>query len=381
MKLNKHFNKIGVKVALIIIGLLAGLFVLLNFLAVDRGERAFHDVYRIIVDRGGVPAYDAPLIGPFNDQGFPGRPFNGQQEMTPPEHFKNKFQLSLLLIGLIALLGAVGIAFLISKIITRPLNKLGTGLKKLRASHYKLRLDENNSEEFNTLIKEFNGLAAELERAEELRKNLISDTSHELKTPLASLVAQLEGIEDGVLTFDQERVKLLREQVVRLYELTEGLQDYASLRSHFIKPQFKNLRLKEVLDKIMEQFKDQLADKKITVRVNISDDYALTADPSLLTRVFTNLLDNAIRYSQAKNITIAATKEQITIADDGVGIPEQHLQDIFERFFRLEKSRNRKTGGLGLGLAIIREIIESHGWKIHARIPENNQGVEFVIDL
>ncbi|MDD5567154.1 MAG: ATP-binding protein, partial [Patescibacteria group bacterium] len=331
--------------------------------------------------RGGVPAYDEPLIGPFNDQDFPFRPYSDQRELTPPEHFKNKFQLSLLLIGLIALLGAVGIAFLISKIITRPLNKLGTGLKKLRASHYKLRLEENNSEEFNTLIKEFNGLAAELERAEELRKNLISDTSHELKTPLASLVAQLEGIEDGVLTLDQERVKLLREQVARLYELTEGLQDYASLRSHFIKPQFKNLRLKEVLDKTMEQFKDRLADKKIAVRVNMSDDYALTADPSLLTRVFTNLLDNAIRYSQAKNIMIAATKEQITVADDGVGIPEQHLQDVFERFFRLEKSRNRKTGGLGLGLAIIREIIESHGWKIHARIPENNQGVEFVIDL
>jgi signal transduction histidine kinase len=322
-----------------------------------------------------------PFIAPAPRDNFQFGFLVPEREMTPPQHFKTRFQSSMILIGLAALLGAVGIGFLIARIVSRPLNKLGTGMKKLRQSHYKFQLEENDSEEFNALIKEFNSLASELNRVEELRKNLISDTSHELRTPLSSLMAQLEGMEDGVIALDKERIKLLREQVDRLSELTEELQDYASLRSQSIKPQLKNFHLKEIINKITEQFKISLAEKKMAVHLNFADDYRLTADEKLIERAFTNLFDNAIRYSKAENININANQEQIIFTDDGVGIPEAHLSDIFERFFRLEKSRSRQTGGLGLGLSIVREIIEAHGWKIKARIPENKKGVEFVIEL
>ena len=382
MKLSKHFNKISIKVALVIIILTVGLFVLIDFLVINRGERTFNDVYRIMADRGALwPDDNLPFMAPPPSRDFPFRVLVPNREMTPSQHFKTRFQVSLILIGIAALLGAVGIGWLTSRIVTRPLKKLGAGMKKLRESHYHLRLEENESEEFNVLIREFNSLAAELQRVEELRKNLISDTSHELRTPLASLTAQLEGIDDGVLTLDKERVKLLRTEVNRLSEMTDGLQDYAHLRSQVIKPERQNIKLKEILDKIKTQHKKILEDKKIAVNLNLAADYSLTADPKLLERVFTNLFDNAIRYSQAKNITITANQEQIIFADDGVGIPAQHLRDIFERFFRLEKSRSRATGGLGLGLSIVKEIIEAHGWKISARIPQNNKGVEFVIDL
>jgi signal transduction histidine kinase len=163
--------------------------------------------------------------------------------------------------------------------------------------------------------------------------------------------------------------------------MTEGLQDYARLRSQTLRPKLKNIQLAVLLNKIKSSLSSRLAEKKMTIHINIPDDYSLMADQPLVERVFSNLFDNSLRYSLAKNITISATPEQIVFADDGVGIPPEYLQDVFERFFRLEKSRNRAAGGLGLGLAIVKEIIEVHGWKIHAKIPDNKIGVEFVIEL
>ena len=381
MKIYKFINRISVKVAFTITILVIGLFVAFNFLAVNRGERVFTDVYGIIREHGTIPPGDEPFIAPSPNPFFPfGQP-RPNIMITPAEHFKNRFQSSLLILGLVAILGAFGIGFLTSRIVSRPLNKLGTGMKKLRQSHYHERLEENDSEEFNALIKEFNDLAAELQRVEELRKNLISDTSHELKTPLASLTAQLEGLEDGVLTFDKERVKLLTEQVKRLVDMTDTLQDYARLRSQNLKPELKKFPIKEILNSIIESYKTSLTEKKISVHLDFPDNYSVNGDAKLLTRVFTNLIDNAVRYSKARNITIAANQSRIVFSDDGVGIPEQHLQDIFERFFRLEKSRSRETGGLGLGLAIVKEIIQAHDWKISAKIPDNKKGVAFEIEL
>ncbi|MFA6272330.1 MAG: ATP-binding protein [Patescibacteria group bacterium] len=381
MKFHNYINKLSIKIALVITVLVIGLFTVLNFLIVDRGEKTFDDVYGIIIGQDTVlPPSNEPFFMPPN----PNLPFaTGQAgiKMTPREHFKTRFQSSLLIAGLLTLFGATGIGFLISRMVARPMNKLGIGMKKLRQSHYLEQLAEGDSEEFNSLIREFNSLVSELQRVEELRKNLISDTSHELRTPLTSLTAQLEGLADGVLVMDQERINLLRDQVSRLSEMTERLQDYAHLRSQTIRLHKNDFKLKETTNKIIGQYKTVLTDKKISFHQNFSDDYTLSADSGLFERILNNLMENAIRYSQAKNITISANKQKIVFTDDGVGIPHEHLQDIFERFFRLEKSRNRKTGGLGLGLAIVREIVEAHGWKIEAKLPENKKGLSLIIDL
>lgn len=382
INIKKHLNKLSVKVAVVIILLVAGLLVTLNFAVVNRGERTFVDIYGILRERGELPPNDEPFIFPPPGDHF--QIFNiypNDAQLTPGQHFTNRFQSSLLIIGLVALVVAVGLGWLISLIVARPLKKLGAGIEKLRESHYRLRLEENDSEEFNELIHEFNSLAEELQRTEELRKNLISDTSHELKTPLTSLIGQLEGIEDGVFAVDAARIRLLREQVNRLGELTEGLQEYARLRSQAFKPHLTSFPLKNVINKLSEQFHQRLEEKHISVVSKIADDYSLTADQALVERMFANLFENALRYSQAKAITVTADKGHLTFADDGVGIPPEHLKDIFERFFRLEKSRSRETGGLGLGLSIVREIIEAHGWKINAKTPDNNKGVMFVVDL
>ena len=380
MKLPDSFKKLSFKVALSITLLVVFIFIFIGLVVVNQGTNTFGDVYKSIRNQKELPSENTPFIVR-TPHGF--RFFQPPPEVmeTPIEHFRSNFQASLIFIGVAALLGAIGIGILISSLVARPLNKLSSGLKKLRQSNYRERLDEDKSEEFNSIIREFNSLAVELQRVEELRKNLISDTSHELKTPLASLGAQLEGIADGVLTLDKERVTLLRGQVARLADMVENLQDYARLRSQIIKPKLKKIILAELINRMTRQYQTDLNVKKITLHQIIPSDYSLEVDPALLERIFTNFFDNALRYAQAKNITIKATASVIAFADDGVGIPVEHQQDIFERFFRLDKSRSRDTGGLGLGLSIVREIVEAHGWKISAGIPENKQGVEFVIRL
>jgi len=380
MKLPKFFNKISVKIAFVITILIIVLIMLLYVMVVNRGERVFADVYQIIQKQGQLPSGNVPFMSP-PPQGLFSKNFPQDTKLTPQEHFKDRFQSSLVIIVLAVLAGAVGIGWLTSRIIAKPLNTLSAGMKKLRQNHYQLRLEEKDSEEFKTLIQEFNMLAGELHHNEELRKNLISDTSHELKTPLASLTAQLEGIEDGVLSLDKERIALLKGQVSRLSELTEGLQEYASLRSQAIRPKFHDILLKDVIRYVMEYYKNALREKNIEVRQHIDDVFTLRADRELLERVFSNLFENAIRYSSAQHIIISIENNRILFADDGVGIPKENLSDIFERFFRIDKSRDRKGGGMGLGLAIVKEIITAHGWKIHAEIPENGKGVAFVITL
>lgn len=377
---NKYVNQTSVKVVLTITLLMVVMLLLLDILVIYRGQSTFNDLYQFIETRSGnIPNEDVPFLAPAPSRPFPFIIQVPNRALTVSEHFKARFQASMIMIGVIALFGIAGIGYLTFRIIKRPLNKLSSGLKTLRASHYTQRLQEDESEEFNGVIREFNSLAAELQRVEDLRKNLISDASHELRTPLASLQAQLEGIQDGVLKLDPERIKLLQNQVSRLHELTDGMQDYAHLRSQAVRLQRATVRLRILADKVFASLKDQLTAGAITVRNDIPDDYIVNADSILVERIFTNLAENTIRYARASEITVTADPDSITFNDNGVGIPPEHLQNIFERFFRLDKSRSRSTGGMGLGLAITKEICEAHGWHISAHVPHDGKGVEFII--
>ncbi|MFA5051910.1 MAG: ATP-binding protein [Patescibacteria group bacterium] len=375
---NTYLNKTSVKVALTITVLMVVLFVLMDILVIYRGQSTFNDIYQFIEARGGnIPRDDVPFFAPAPSRSFPFVIQGPNRALTVSQHFTARFQASMIIIGIIALLGVAGIGYLTFRIIKRPLNKLSNGLKTLRDSHYTRRLKEDESEEFNAVIREFNSLAAELQRVEELRRNLITDASHELRTPLASLQAQLEGIQDGVLKIDPERLALLQTQVARLHELTNGMQDYAYLRSQALRLQRTATHLRELVDKITASFKEKIQHNKITVHNDVPADYTIDADPALLERIFNNLMENSIRYSQATHITVSASGKNFSFSDNGVGIPPEHLHNIFERFFRLDKSRSRASGGMGLGLSIVKEIVEAHGWHIQAETPADGHGVEF----
>src|SRR3990167_7310564 len=298
----------------------------------------------------------------------------------PLQLFSEEFHNSLIIMNVVGIIASIGIGFLVSRIITHPLRQLEHGVKKLKENDYKFTLKNTGTEEFDKVIAEFNYLAKELARVESLRMDLISDTTHELKTPITALLGQLEGVKDGFLTFDKKRIEIILLQVKRLNNLVEKLQEYSKLRSKTAKLNMSNFKVKPVITEIFNLYQKQLQAKKIKVNIDIPGNFILIADKSLFERVIINLLENALKYSKADAITITLKAGQLCFADNGIGIPDIHFPYIFERFYRVEKSRNRKFGGLGLGLAIVKEIIEAHGWKIYVE-KAINKGIKFCINI
>lgn len=368
MNLPTLTRSIAFRVGFSVAALFVVIFGSLYFVVERRGERAFNDTVTFYNGRFGI-------VAPF-EQAWPLARLN-----EPRQEFRHRFRASTLFVIGFGILGAAGIGAFVASLITRPLRKVGDGMKKLRASDYHQRLAETPAEEVNALVTEFNALADELRRTDELRKTMISDVSHELKTPIASLLVQLEGMRDGVIAMEPSRLDGFTMQLERLHNLVEELQAYTRLRSRAVTVRKQPVLLETLVKKVIANQVDALAKAKLVTHVVIPDNMTIPADPVLLERVLENILLNAIRYAKGTRVDIRWHDHALTIEDDGVGIPTEHLRDVFERFFRLDQSRNRDTGGLGLGLAIVKEIVEAHGWNIQATHSQYPTGAAFVITV
>lgn len=356
--------RVAVSVALLFIVLFGSLY----YFVERRGERAFTDVVTTWNGRFGI-------ITPFDDPQMPW----SNRIAEPRQEFRSRFRNSLLLIGGLGVLGSVAIGALVASMITRPLRKVGEGMRKLRTSEYAQHLPPESAEEVDAVVTEFNALTDELRRTEELRKTMISDVSHELATPITSLMAQLEAISDQVVPLDVVRVGKLRAQLDRLHEMVDGLQEYTRLRSRAHTLHRTSVDLRRLVQVVLTTHEEALQKAGLHVQTSIPEGTTLSADQKLLEQAVNNVVGNAIRYSHGTLLDITYQDAVLTIADNGVGIPEEHRRTIFERFFRLEKSRSRETGGLGLGLAIVKEIVEAHGWHIRAEQSQYPTGIAFVI--
>ncbi|CAN5120015.1 hypothetical protein BH11PAT4_BH11PAT4_0230 [soil metagenome] len=302
------------------------------------------------------------------------------REGGPREFFKRQFQGVLFWVTMVGIFISMTLGYLLAYLfVSRPLQRLRTAVEKLKKRELHPELDPTGVKEFDELIEDFNGLAGELGRVELLRQNLISDTSHELKTPLSALKLQLEGIKDGVVPMDATRAGVLLDQVDRLSDLTERLQDYARLRSRAATLQKKTVSMAKVVTAVLAEHEVALKKAGIVVEQVVDEKLTYQADRLLLTQLVSNLASNAIAHAGATNLVITATTEQFSVRDNGKGVPKEVLGDLFERFFRVQQSRHRSEGGLGLGLAIVQEITHAHGWKVWA---ENaNPGLVFVVEV
>ncbi len=358
-------RKTSVKIALVVSLTMLTLLSLLNVVVIERSKDTFVDVVKTVtigpVDGGNI-VIDRENIRQYNILHFYQ---DGTERPTPlQEEFVKQFQASLLSVSIIAILASFFIGLVSSQIFSRPLRSLSSGMRNLRNNDYDLKLKNIGSEEFDEVVCEFNRLTDQLSKVEKLRKDLISDTSHELKTPITALLGQLNGIKEGVFELDEKRTDLLIGQVERLSDIVERLQEFARIQSSKVNLNKKNLNLKKLLEKISGQFESELKEKKIKFINNVPKDYNIKGDEYLLSQVFINLLSNTLKYSKAQRVEISTKEKMIVFADDGIGISDSDKPYIFERFYRVEKSRNRKTGGLGLGLAIVKEIVETHNLKI-----------------
>jgi two-component system sensor histidine kinase BaeS len=273
--------------------------------------------------------------------------------------------------------------YLLTSWVLRPLLQITAITKKVADGNYSERVKAVSRYEGGQLADAFNHMAENLEMVERLRKNMVADISHELRTPLTNLRGYLEGLSDSVIPPTRETFQMLEQEVLRLVNLVDDLQQLARADAAKAFLDRQELSLHELLRQIMDLYRPNFQDKGIDVQWQLDPGSDLvTADRDKLLQAIRNLADNAWKYTPRGGIvTIAAlrTADGITtvFTNSGAVIAEYDIPFLFERFFRADRSRSRDAGGAGIGLAIVKELIEAHGGTVGAESDENGTRVWF----
>lgn len=289
------------------------------------------------------------------------------------------------IIGILMTLVTVFIAILISNNISKPIEVVSNMANVMGEGGFDSKIDyQSNIYEIDTLISSINNLSLKLEEQENLRKRLTTDISHELRTPLTNVQTHLEAMIDGVWDPSIERLNSVNEEVIRLTNLVNQLKNLAKFDSEKNKLNLTEVNIEKLIKNIVYNNQGCALEKNINIMMNLENINAYL-DKDKISQVVVNLLSNAIRYTNnGGNIYINAYEEKenikIHFKDEGVGIPKESLKYIFERFYRVDESRSKETGGIGVGLTIVKSIIDLHKGKIEVK-SKKNKGSEFIITL
>jgi signal transduction histidine kinase len=299
--------------------------------------------------------------------------------------FLNKLSSLLLLVAMVSLLVSIVLGSHIAKRMSKPILDTIRATGQISKGEYKIRIRErSNLSEVDDLIESVNQLASSLDKQEQLKKQLTSDVAHELRTPLTTLRITLEAMMDGLLEPSPERLKSSFDEVIRITNIVKDLESLAILEEGNLKLEMTPVNLAELSQQVVRKLEYQINEKEMEVSI-IGRCSAIMADASRMTQVIINLLSNAIKYTQPKGkirIELSETENEVMIkfVDNGSGISKQELPFIFERFYRADKSRNRLTGGSGIGLTIVKSITNAHGGSIDVQ-SEPGQGSVFTVRL
>lgn len=275
----------------------------------------------------------------------------------------------LLAVGLLSAAFAVVAGTLLARRIARPISKTAYIATQISEGNYGIRFESTpNCRELEEMVTAINHLALALSEQESLRKRLTSDVAHELRTPLSAVSSHLEAMIEGIWEATPERLQSCQEEIKRLGSLVADLQRLANIEDGNLKLSKTRVDLHEIAQTAVRNLESEGMKKQISLSVSGNPAYA-DADRERIIQVAMNLLSNALRYTPQNGKIEVETLETeaesiLRVKDNGIGIPEQELPYIFERFYRTDKSRNRKTGGTGIGLTIAKSIVESHGGKI-----------------
>lgn len=280
---------------------------------------------------------------------------------------------------------AGGLSYLVSKRIMEPLVQIEQVTQKLAAGHLEERLPSSEIPELNHLALSFNRMAIDLEGVEQRRRELVSDLTHELRTPLTVVEGYLEGLADGTIDPSVDIYQRLVQETARLRRLVNDLQELSQAEAGYLPIHAQAFDVRCLLTAMVQKFADQLLEEGPKLRLDCPDSLPdVLADPERVEQVVINLLGNALRYTSEGSITLRAWSEAnvlwIAVTDTGQGIAIEELPHVFERFWRSDRSRDRHSGGTGIGLAISRRLVELQGGTIEVE-SELGQGSTFRFSL
>jgi len=288
-------------------------------------------------------------------------------------HLEDRQLVSTWIIGAGAVLLAALVAVLLTHRLLGPIRSITAATHRLAAGDYATRLTVSSRDEIGRLSDDFNRLALALEKNEQMRRAFMADVSHELRTPLAVLKGELEAIEDGVRELTPEMLKSLQGEVATLGKLVNDLYDLSLADIGALTYRMADVDVAELLRFRLTGFAERLRERRITLESDIpSRELVVSGDETRLQQLFSNLIENSIRYTNPGGrvrVACRAEREQIVIdlQDSEPGVPAEFLPRLFDRFYRVDRSRSRESGGAGLGLAICKNIVEAHQGVITAR--------------
>ena len=326
------------------------------------GEFSTHN-YELWQNGELVGYLDVSYYGPyyFNDNDF---------------HFLKVLNAIIAVVGVIAVIGAVFAGIIFAKKISVPVVSVTNITKEISKGNYNKKIDTNeDTTEIAQLVQAVNHMSYMLNEQENIRKRLTSDVAHELRTPVANVSANIEAMVEGALEPDNARLESCYNELMRITDIISDLEKLRQIENEKLVLERTSVDVKELCESVIQAFKAQLESKQISCTVN-ADHVSRMADKNRLYQVMANLISNAIKYTQnggCINVDVVDNKDfvAISVKDNGIGINESDLPFIFERFYRTDKSRNRTTGGAGIGLAIVKAIVLAHGGEVSVESKES----------
>jgi signal transduction histidine kinase len=311
---------------------------------------------------------------------FPPPPIPGMEPRS--EAFMSSLTRALLLVSGLAGLAAIVLSLLLSRRILGPVEALTKAARRMERGDLSQRVAVQSRDEIGELARAFNAMAEGLQRLEKVRRNMVTDVAHELRTPLSNVRGYLEAFRDGVMEPDKPTIDSVYEEAMFLSHLVDDLQDLSLAEAGQLHLDQRRMDLADVTIRTIEALQARAAAETVTLTHDVSADLpSVDADPRRLVQIVSNLLSNALAHTPAGGeIRLTAsmrdTEIEVTVSDTGEGIPPEHLPHIFERFYRVDPSRSRATGGAGLGLAIAKQLVEAHGGRIRVE-SEVGKGTRF----
>lgn len=312
----------------------------------------------IVIEEKVVATVDIGYYGPFH--------------LTDNDlYFINRLNSMLIIVVIFSLGIAILIGSYISLRLTTPISKVINAASEISKGKFTERIViTSKTKEINSLIYTVNNMAEKLETVEKLRKRLTADVAHELRTPLSTLQSHMEAMIDGIWKADKERLESCHDEIMRLNRMVGDLKKLSEFEGENLTLNKQIFNLGELIERIVLNFEAESQKKEIKIVVNNEYVGEINGDRDKISQIIVNIISNAIRYSNKYGTVYICTKENladtvdITIKDYGIGMCESDLPFIFERFYRSDKSRTKATGGIGIGLAIVKSLVVAHNGEI-----------------
>ncbi len=296
---------------------------------------------------------------------------HGESADAAAAMFDASVRMVVLVSVVVAVAAALALAILLGRRLAGPLREIGRAARRVADGDYAARVPRDGPEEVASLADSFNQMAAALEEQQRVRRDFIANAAHELRTPLTNLTGYLEALRDGVIPVDRATLESLLEETERLVRLSSSLDVLAEGDASAGPPPLSELDLAAAVGGAVDLAAPAIARAGLAVELEVPASLSARANADHLAQVLGNLLQNAVRYTASGGRIVVRAESRpadilVSVSNSGPGIPTDELARVFERFYRVDKSRDRERGGAGIGLAIVAQLVEAMGGRVGA---------------